>query len=169
MYFASSMYVYALKRAKLLLRRSREHWMIYRGPGFLAVVWFASSPSLQLAWPATHRKTEKERQLADGRGGEGGGGAKSYESEEALSSINHSIFSEDSCLKLSKRFLHCFSCKSVTYTVIQNMYWTYCIRTVQCSLYASLHNFSGSRYHMEVLEYSSWWQEEKIPLSTMRR
>jgi hypothetical protein len=38
---------------------------------------------------ATHRKTEKERQLADG----GGGGAKSYDGEKACSSINHSILS----------------------------------------------------------------------------
>jgi hypothetical protein len=43
---------------------------------------------------ATHRKTEKERQLADGlKGGGGNGGAKSYGGEKAWSSINHSIFS----------------------------------------------------------------------------
>jgi hypothetical protein len=45
----------------------------YRGPGFLAVVIFRSTPtpsplSRQKAGPATHRKTEKERQLVDGRG-----------------------------------------------------------------------------------------------------
>jgi hypothetical protein len=44
----------------------------YRGPGFLAVVLFGSSPtpsplSRQLARSATHRKTEKERQVADRR------------------------------------------------------------------------------------------------------
>jgi hypothetical protein len=37
---------------------------------------------------AIHRKTEKERQLADGRRG-GGGGAKSYDGAQAWSSINH--------------------------------------------------------------------------------
>jgi hypothetical protein len=43
----------------------------------------------------THRKTEKKkkRQLADGRE-RGGGGAKSYDSEKACSSIQHSIFSD---------------------------------------------------------------------------
>jgi hypothetical protein len=38
-------------------------------------VWFGSSPPLpprQYAYPATHRKTENERQLADGWRGEGG-------------------------------------------------------------------------------------------------
>ncbi len=34
----------------------------------------------------THRKTEKEIQLADRRGREGGGGAKSYDSKKAWSS-----------------------------------------------------------------------------------
>jgi hypothetical protein len=38
---------------------------------------------------------EKERKLADGRGeGGGGGGAKSYDSEIAWFSINHSILSD---------------------------------------------------------------------------
>jgi hypothetical protein len=42
----------------------------------------------------TQGKTEKERQLADGIGWvEGGGGVKSYNSEKAWSSINHSILS----------------------------------------------------------------------------
>ncbi len=44
---------------------------------------------------ATHRKTEKERQLADVRGGEGGGhGAESYDRKRLWPSINHSILSE---------------------------------------------------------------------------
>ncbi len=41
----------------------------------------------------SHRKIEKERQLADGRWGRSGGGAKSYDGEKAWSSINHSILS----------------------------------------------------------------------------
>ncbi len=41
---------------------------------------------------AKHRKTEKERQLADGRGREGGGrGAISYDCKKAWASIYHSI------------------------------------------------------------------------------
>jgi hypothetical protein len=52
----------------------RDYWMVYRGPGFLSVVWFGSSPtsplSRQKARPATHRKTDKKRQCADKEGGE---------------------------------------------------------------------------------------------------
>jgi hypothetical protein len=44
--------------------------------------------------PVTRRQTEKQSQLADGRGGEGGGrGADLYNRKKAWSSINHSIFS----------------------------------------------------------------------------
>ncbi len=46
----------------------------------------AFSPLYELA-----QETEKERHLADGRVGGGGGGAQSYGSEEAWSSVNHSI------------------------------------------------------------------------------
>jgi hypothetical protein len=60
--------------------------MIYRRPGFLVVVLLGSSPVplyRQLARLATHRKTEKEIQLADGRGG----GAESYDGEKAFSTL----------------------------------------------------------------------------------
>ncbi len=51
-------------------------------------------PPRKHARPATHRKTEKERQLVDGIGGEGDGrGAESYDHKKAWSSINHSIIS----------------------------------------------------------------------------
>jgi hypothetical protein len=44
--------------------------------------------------PTTHRKTEKERQLADRSGGVGGGGEKSYDGKKAWSCIkNHLILS----------------------------------------------------------------------------
>ncbi len=61
--------------------------MIYRGPGILAVAWFGSSPSPYPPLPSVSstgatRETEKERQLADGRVG-GGGGAESYDHEKA--------------------------------------------------------------------------------------
>ncbi len=47
--------------------------------------------SSQKAWPATHiSETKKVRQLAYGNGG---GGAKSYDSQRAWSSINHLILS----------------------------------------------------------------------------
>ncbi len=51
-------------------------------------------PPLPLvSWTATHRKTEKERQLADGREDEGGG-AESFDRKKAWPSINHSILSD---------------------------------------------------------------------------
>ncbi len=76
--------------------------MIYRGPGFLAVVWSGSSPipllsplSRPKARPATYRKAEKERQLADERVGGGVGGvAKSYDGRESLVLCIYSILSE---------------------------------------------------------------------------
>ncbi len=76
-------------------------YRFYRLPGFLAVRWFGSTPapspnplSSQLGRPATHRKTKEERQLADGRGEEGGGcGAETYDHNKTWSSINHSNLS----------------------------------------------------------------------------
>jgi hypothetical protein len=67
--------------------------MIERGPGYLDVVRFGSSPTPSPVSKLDQktRKTEKERQLADGRWGRGWGGAKSYDGEKAWSSINHSI------------------------------------------------------------------------------
>jgi hypothetical protein len=35
------------------------------------MIWLLAHPSRKEAQPATHRKTEKERQLAEGRGGKG--------------------------------------------------------------------------------------------------
>ncbi len=70
--------------------------MIYRGPGALTVVCLAHRPPppLSKARPATQRKTEKERQPADGRRGTAvGGGAKSYDSKKACSSRNPSVLS----------------------------------------------------------------------------
>ncbi len=80
---------------------TREYCMIYRGPGFLAVAWFGSSPtpslppslppSLSISSTGGTQKTEKGRQLADKRGW---GGTKSYEGEKMWSSINHLIPSD---------------------------------------------------------------------------
>ncbi len=80
---------------------SKAHQMIYRWPGLLAFIWFVSSlapspVSLVDRRVATHRKNEKGRQLADRRGGEGGGGkAKSHDRKKAWPSINYSIFAGD--------------------------------------------------------------------------
>ncbi len=71
----------------------REYWMIYRGPGFLSVVWFCCSPIPSpvarqqvvtlpgCCWSTYWRE----------RGG--WGGAKLYDGEKAWSFINHSILS----------------------------------------------------------------------------
>jgi hypothetical protein len=52
-----------------------------------------SVPPLLSVKQATHKRIEKERQLDDGRGGGGGKGAKSYDSEKAWSSLIDSILS----------------------------------------------------------------------------
>ncbi len=75
----------------------REYWMIYWGPGFHAVVCFGFFPTsypspfikLSLCFSVCHRSS-----LLAGEGDGGGGGAKSYDGERALSSINHSILSD---------------------------------------------------------------------------
>jgi hypothetical protein len=74
----------------------REYWMICRGPGFLAVVWFGSSPTSPFLLPSVistgGAQKEWERETTAGvKGGRGGGGAKSYDDEKAWSSINHPI------------------------------------------------------------------------------
>ncbi len=63
--------------------------MIYRGPGFLAVVRFGSSPTLlphlsSVSSTATHRKTEKEKTCCQERGERGGRGAESYDRKKVL-------------------------------------------------------------------------------------
>jgi hypothetical protein len=63
----------------IMLAGSREYWMIYRGPGFLASYDFGSSPPP----PPTlgRRRTGRLRKRAEW-----------YGSEKSWSSINHSIF-----------------------------------------------------------------------------
>ncbi len=76
----------------------REDSMIYRGPGFLAIIWIGSAPtpfplsrqqvSLYLSLPVC------SVELTDGRGGRGGHGAESYNSKKSWPSINRSILSD---------------------------------------------------------------------------
>jgi hypothetical protein len=65
----------------------REYWTIYRGPGFLAVVWFGSTPNPSPSPVSnlhTGRLRKKERQLADMRGGEGmGEKPKNYDARKS--------------------------------------------------------------------------------------
>jgi hypothetical protein len=65
----------------------------------------------------THSKTRKVRQLADGRGVEGGGGgAKSCDGEQPWSSINHSLLSDAAPFALVNKgslYKVCRLCKSL--------------------------------------------------------
>ncbi len=75
----------------VLTSRTREHWTIYRGPGFLAVVWFGSTATPSLPSSLVRKldrrhtkKTEKLRQLADRRGGKGWAWSRIIRSKESL-------------------------------------------------------------------------------------
>ncbi len=79
---------------------SRKCRMIYRGPGFFAVVWFGSSSPPSPLFPIRPQQVVFLSQsscvfpvwLTDGRGCRGGGGgAKPYDRMKAWTSINHSI------------------------------------------------------------------------------
>ncbi len=98
-----SMYCLSLSSSYLqhteLLSYCREYWMIYRGPGFLAVVYDWLLPQHLTPYPVskldqrhTGRLTKKVN-LMTGEGGGSGGGAKSYDCEKTWSSINYSILS----------------------------------------------------------------------------
>ncbi len=77
---------------------AREYWIVYRGPGFLALIWFGSSPAPSHPLPSvssccdTQEDGERETTFW-----QGGGGAKSNDSEKDWSSINHSILAGLSC------------------------------------------------------------------------
>jgi hypothetical protein len=74
--------------------------MIHRGPDSLVVVRFGYTrsphppPLPAEALPATLIHAEKERQVAEGKGGGGSvRGVESYDRKKAWSSINHSVLS----------------------------------------------------------------------------
>ncbi len=75
-------------------KRPRVCWLIIEDLAYdrRIIRLLPSSLSRQLARPATHRKTEEERQLAEGRWGERTGRAKIIR-QKAWSSINHSKLS----------------------------------------------------------------------------
>ncbi len=62
-------------RRLLYLFLERIEWFIRAMLSRGRIIWLLAHPipalSRQKAWPATHRKTEKERQVAEGRGGRG--------------------------------------------------------------------------------------------------
>jgi hypothetical protein len=70
---------------------STQKEIIYRDPGFLAVVWFGSSFSAVSSTDETHRRLRKRDKLLTVGGGGDGRGAESYDRKKAWYSINHSI------------------------------------------------------------------------------
>jgi hypothetical protein len=74
---------------------SREYWTIYGGPGFLAVIWFGSTPTLSplptsVSWVGeTHEVCDRESTCWRERGE----GTESYDPKKAWPSIKHSILS----------------------------------------------------------------------------
>ncbi len=82
----------ALIGVLLCIDRGRDYWMIYRGPGFLAVVWLGSSPinlSLFLSSPVCRWSS-----LLTEEGERGWGRSKNHRTaKKQWSSVNCSIFS----------------------------------------------------------------------------
>ncbi len=70
---------------------SIEYCMFDRGPGFLGVGWFGSNPPLTLLSVSSTGYVQANWERGGIEGAGGGGGAKSYNSEKAWSSINQSI------------------------------------------------------------------------------
>ncbi len=80
----------------------REYWIIYSGPGFFAVVWFASSPTPSSPPPSPVRKLDwrntgrlrKRDNLLTGEGKKGWGRRQIIRPQESQAlSINHSVLS----------------------------------------------------------------------------
>ncbi len=71
---------------------SREYWMIYRGPGFLAVGWFGSSPTPSPPMQSASCLSFSVFLYVAGEAYRMGGGEEGV-GEKAWPSINHSIFS----------------------------------------------------------------------------
>ncbi len=79
--------------------KTSEYWMIYRGPGFLAVIWFGSSPTDLPHLPSASCPSFsvflhvcRRSSLLTWEGGRGWE-AKSNDREKAWPSINRSILS----------------------------------------------------------------------------
>ncbi len=90
---------------------AKEYWVIYRGPGFLAVViWQLPHPLSPLKVSSTgdtgRLRKGDNLQLADGSGGEMVGvGDKFYDGDKAWSSINHLILSVHGVYNAQKAYL----------------------------------------------------------------
>jgi hypothetical protein len=80
---------------------TREYWIIYRGPSFLAVIWFGSSPIASRVPTPSRQYCKLDRWHTDceweticwRKGDEGGVGAKSYDGKKVWFAINYSRLS----------------------------------------------------------------------------
>ncbi len=80
--------------------RTREYLMIYRGPGFLAVVHIIRLLAMHPSFPPSLQQVVSLSQSScvspvELTGGKGGRGAKSYDGEKTRPSINNSIISAE--------------------------------------------------------------------------
>jgi hypothetical protein len=91
----------------------REDWMIHRGPSFLAVFWFSSTPCLRPLYlqhvSLSQSSCVSPVQLTDGGGREGGGGGAesngSYDRKKAWASFQSSLMEIIlSCIFLSTSY-----------------------------------------------------------------
>jgi hypothetical protein len=90
----------------VLLHISREYWMIYRWPSFLAAPPPPTSAGSKLNRRHAGRLRKRDKLLMGERGG-GGGGAKWYNGKKACTFINHSILSADRNTSLMGFVINC--------------------------------------------------------------
>ncbi len=81
-------------------RNLKEYWMIYRGPGFLAVLFGSSPPPRPSLLSRSYISFAVFPSVAS-RDTDGRGGAISYDGEKAWFSINHSILSDVPTFRVS--------------------------------------------------------------------
>ncbi len=104
----------------------REYWKIYRGTGFLSVVWYGSSPAPSPSFLVSKLSLFlsllvcRQTSLPTGEGGGEWGWRRShitvYDGEKAWSSINHSILSDRAYPRSFRKEL---------YLVRHNLSWKY--------------------------------------------
>ncbi len=96
---------------------TREYWIIYRGPGFLVVVWFDYCATPFSSKSSTNRghigsMRKREKQLADGRGGREWGRSQIIRWQENL--VFYKSFNTHCCTQ-NYKFLYSFKTIKDTY------------------------------------------------------
>ena len=133
-------------------RENIEYWMIYWGPGFLAVVWFDSSPTSLPPSPVRNLSLFlsllmcRRWSLLTGGGGRSEGGAKSYDREKAWSSIYYPILS-------GKNVHHSFL--DLNY-LCSFKYWVHC---TLCTVWTTQHD---NAIQCQKRKLKVWWPNAYI-------